>query len=173
MTPMVWKVLGTAAAVAAGAAACALVDRGLRRLQDKIEADRAAAADTAEPAAAPAQEDAPRATPEPERPDLGASLAEAELHDLQHLQKAPGVQSAAAPAPAAADAGALSAEAEAQRQHLIAQLPADGAAEAGPNPNPVMAGAAEAPRTPDGKVDASKICSSEDFCNWEDLGCQG
>ena len=43
----------------------------------------------------------------------------------------------------------------------------------GPNPNPVLAGQAAAPHTPDGRVDAAHLCAPEDFSNWEDLGCRG
>ncbi len=160
MTPMVWKVLGTAAAVAAGAAACALVDRGLRRMEHKIEADRAAAADTAQPAQDAGAESA--AAPEAPAAEAPATAGEAPA--------APAPQEAS-PAPAAPDLGESLAEAE--LRSLMEQLKAEGAQESGPNPNPVMAPPAQAPHTSEGKVDAEKLCAAEDFCNWEDLGCQG
>lgn len=43
----------------------------------------------------------------------------------------------------------------------------------GPNPNPVAAAPAQAPKDADGKFDATRIASPEDFANWEDMGCQG
>lgn len=43
----------------------------------------------------------------------------------------------------------------------------------GPNPNPVAAAPAQAPKDADGKFDATQIASPEDFANWEDMGCQG
>lgn len=43
----------------------------------------------------------------------------------------------------------------------------------GPNPNPVDLGAAEKPLTADGKLDATRIASAEDFGDWDDLGCRG
>lgn len=52
------------------------------------------------------------------------------------------------------------------------QAPA-AAPEAGPNPNPVELGAAEKPLTGDGRLDATRIASPEDFGDWDDLGCQG
>lgn len=47
------------------------------------------------------------------------------------------------------------------------------APDAGPNPNPVHLGAAEKPLTEDGKLDATRIASPEDFGDWDDLGCRG
>ena len=67
-------------------------------------------------------------------------------------------------------------EAEAPEAAPAGETPASPLApgpESGPNPNPVLAGAAEAPRTADGRFDAEKICSPADFADWEDLGCQG
>ncbi|WP_418667810.1 hypothetical protein [Allofournierella sp.] len=51
--------------------------------------------------------------------------------------------------------------------------PAGGAADAAPNPNPVELGAAEKPLTGDGRLDATRIASPEDFGDWDDLGCKG
>ena len=47
------------------------------------------------------------------------------------------------------------------------------APDAGPNPNPVDLRAAEKPLTADGRLDATRIASPEDFGDWDDLGCQG
>ena len=158
MTGMVWKVLGTAAAVAAGAVACAVVDRGLRRLEEKIEADRAAAADTAQPAGEsvpPQPADAPAAPAEAAASGWGSSVP--------HFSEPSGRT--------AADLGENNAEA--QLRALLDQIKTANATESAPNPNPVMAPPAEAPKTPEGKVDVEKLCAAEDFCDWEDLGCQG
>ncbi len=43
----------------------------------------------------------------------------------------------------------------------------------GPNANPVYSPKTETPRTEDGKIDVTKLASPEDFCNWEEHGCQG
>lgn len=45
--------------------------------------------------------------------------------------------------------------------------------EEAPNPNPVEAGPAVAPRDENGKFDPTKIAESADFANWEEQGCQG
>lgn len=42
-----------------------------------------------------------------------------------------------------------------------------------PNANPVYSPAVETPRTADGKIDVTKLASPDDFCNWEEHGCQG
>lgn len=45
--------------------------------------------------------------------------------------------------------------------------------EEAPNPNPVEAGPAVAPKDENGKFDPTKIAESADFANWEEQGCQG
>ena len=42
-----------------------------------------------------------------------------------------------------------------------------------PNPNPVEAGPAVAPKDENGKFDPTRIAESSDFANWEEQGCQG
>ena len=42
-----------------------------------------------------------------------------------------------------------------------------------PNPNPVEAGPAEAPRDETGKFDPTKIADASDFGDWEEQGCKG
>lgn len=42
----------------------------------------------------------------------------------------------------------------------------------GPLVNPVSLGAAEKPLTEDGKLDPTRIASPEDFCDWDEMGCQ-
>ena len=42
-----------------------------------------------------------------------------------------------------------------------------------PNPNPVEAGPAEAPRDETGKFDPTKIAEASDFGDWEEQGCKG
>ena len=42
-----------------------------------------------------------------------------------------------------------------------------------PNPNPVEAGPAEAPRDENGKFDPTKIADASDFGDWEEQGCKG
>ena len=42
-----------------------------------------------------------------------------------------------------------------------------------PNANPVEAGPAVAPRDENGKIDATKIADANDFGDWEEQGCKG
>ena len=42
-----------------------------------------------------------------------------------------------------------------------------------PNPNPVEAGPAVAPKDESGKFDPTKIAEASDFGNWEEQGCKG
>ena len=42
-----------------------------------------------------------------------------------------------------------------------------------PNPNPVEAGPAVAPKDESGKFDPTKIADASDFGDWEEQGCKG
>ena len=42
-----------------------------------------------------------------------------------------------------------------------------------PNPNPVEAGPAVAPKDESGKFDPTKIAEASDFGDWEEQGCKG
>ena len=42
-----------------------------------------------------------------------------------------------------------------------------------PNPNPVEAGPAVAPKDENGKFDPTKIAEASDFGDWEEQGCKG
>ena len=42
-----------------------------------------------------------------------------------------------------------------------------------PNPNPVEAGPAVAPKDASGKFDPTKIADASDFGDWEEQGCKG
>ena len=42
-----------------------------------------------------------------------------------------------------------------------------------PNPNPVEAGPAVAPKDENGKFDATRIADASDFGDWEEQGCKG
>ena len=42
-----------------------------------------------------------------------------------------------------------------------------------PNPNPVEVGPAEAPKDENGKFDPTKIANASDFGDWEEQGCKG
>ena len=154
-----FRILGTAAAVAVTGAAIVALDKILNQKdplhveevefpeeaeQDAAEAEKTAEAyaeaeakaadDAAEQPTAPAESDAPEAPAEP-----------------------------AAEAPAANEPVAL--------PDLSEERPVyDPEA---PNPNPVEAGPAVAPKDENGKFDATKIADASDFGDWEEQGCKG
>ena len=154
-----FRILGTAVAVAVTGAAIVALDKILNQKdplhveevefpeeaeQDAAEAEKTAEAyaeaeakaadDAAEQPAAPAEADAPEAPAEP-----------------------------AAEAPAANEPVAL--------PDLSEERPVyDPEA---PNPNPVEAGPAVAPKDENGKFDATKIADASDFGDWEEQGCKG
>lgn len=154
-----FRILGTAAAVAVTGAAIVALDKILNQKdplhveevefpeeaeQDAAEAEKTAEAyaeaeakaadDAAEQPAAPAEADAPEAPAEP-----------------------------AAEAPAANEPVALPDLSE-ERPVYDPETP---------NPNPVEAGPAVAPKDENGKFDATKIADASDFGDWEEQGCKG
>ena len=149
----IFRILGTAAAVAATGAAIVIMDKFLNEkaapfiesieFPEDAEQDDAEAAKTAEAyaegeakaedeAAAPAEEASPAETP-------AAPKAEAE--------------EPAAPSVPDEERPVYDPEA--------------------PNPNPVEAGPAVAPKDENGKFDATKIADASDFGDWEEQGCKG
>ena len=154
-----FRILGTAAAVAVTGAAIVALDKILNQKdplhveevefpeeaeQDAAEAEKTAEAyaeaeakaadDAAEQPAAPAKADAPEAPAEP-----------------------------AAEAPAANEPVALPDRSE-ERPVYDPEAP---------NPNPVEADPAVAPKDENGKFDATKIADASDFGDWEEQGCKG
>ena len=154
-----FRILGTAAAVAVTGAAIVVLDKILNQKdplhveevefpeeaeQDAAEAEKTAEAyaeaeakaadDAAEQPAAPAEADAPEAPAEP-----------------------------AAEAPAANEPVALP---DLSEERPVYDPDA-------PNPNPVEAGPAVAPKDENGKFDATKIADASDFGDWEEQGCKG
>ena len=150
-----FRILGTAAAVAVTGAAIVALDKILNQKdplhveevefpeeaeQDAAEAEKTAEAyaeaeakaadDAAEPPAAPAEADAPEAPAEPAPAQEPATLEdtseEKPVYDPEAL-----------------------------------------------NPNPVEAGPAVAPKDENGKFDATKIADASDFGDWEEQGCKG
>ena len=53
------------------------------------------------------------------------------------------------------------------------ETPATAASSETPNPNPVEAGPAVAPKDENGKFDPTKIADASDFGDWEEQGCKG
>ena len=142
---VIFRILGTAAAVAATGAAIVIMDKLLNEkaapiiesieFPEEAEKDDAEAAKTAEAyaegearaeaeAAAPAEETAPAEAAEPVTPP-----------DLSE-------------------------------ERPVCDPEA-------PNPNPVEAGPAVAPKDENGKFDPTKIADVSDFGDWEEQGCKG
>ena len=154
-----FRILGTAAAVAVTGAAIVVLDKILNQKdplhveevefpeeaeQDAAEAEKTAEAyaeaeakaadDAAEQPAAPAEADAPEAPPEPAA-EASAANEPVALPDLSEERPVYDPEA--------------------------------------PNPNPVEAGPAVAPKDENGKFDATKIADASDFGDWEEQGCKG
>ena len=131
-----FRILGTAAAVAVTGAAIVALDKILNQ-KDPLHVE------------------------EVEFPEE----AEQDAEEAEKTAEAYAEGEAKAEQPAEAEAAAPAAEEPA------AEAPAyDPEA---PNPNPVEAGPAVAPKDENGKFDATKIADASDFGDWEEQGCKG
>ena len=171
---VIFRILGTAAAVAATGAAIVIMDKLLNEkaapiiesieFPEEAEKDDAEAAKTAEAYAE------------------GEARAEAEAAALLGTgggagegpnPAAPAEETAPAEEPAAPESEAAPAEAAepVTLPDLSEERPVcDPEA---PNPNPVEAGPAVAPKDENGKFDPTKIADVSDFGDWEEQGCKG
>ena len=150
-----FRILGTAAAVAVAGAAIVALDKILNQ-KDPLHVEEVEFPEEAEQDAAEAEKTA-------------EAYAEAEAKAADDAAEQP-------TAPAEADAP------EAPAEPAPAQEPAtleDTSEEKpvydpeAPNPNPVEAGPAVAPKDENGKFDATKIADASDFGDWEEQGCKG
>ena len=150
-----FRILGTAAAVAVTGAAIVALDKILKQ-KDPLHVEEVEFPEEAEQDAAEAEKTA-------------EAYAEAEAKAADDAAEQP-------TAPAEADAP------EAPAEPAPAQEPAtleDTSEEKpvydpeAPNPNPVEAGPAVAPKDENGKFDATKIADASDFGDWEEQGCKG
>lgn len=150
-----FRILGTAAAVAATGAAIVVLDKILNdktplhvesvEFPEEAENDPAEAEKTAE---AYAEGEAKAAAPaQPETPAPAASSA------TPAAEETPAEPAAAPAAPTEGEEPAFDPDA--------------------PNPNPVEAGPAIAPKDESGKFDPTKIADASDFGDWEEQGCKG
>ena len=150
-----FRILGTAAAVAATGAAIVVLDKILNdktplhvesvEFPEEAENDPAEAEKTAE---AYAEGEAKAAAPaQPETPAPAASSA------TPAAEETPAEPAAALAAPTEGEEPAFDPDA--------------------PNPNPVEAGPAVAPKDESGKFDPTKIADASDFGDWEEQGCKG
>ena len=145
----IFRILGTAAAVAATGAAIVIMDKLLNEkaapiiesieFPEEAEKDDAEAAKTAEAYAEGEAKAETAPAEEPAAPETEAAPAEAaEPVTLPDLSEERPVCDPEAP-----------------------------------NPNPVEAGPAVAPKDENGKFDPTKIADVSDFGDWEEQGCKG
>ena len=154
-----FRILGTAAAVAVTGAAIVALDKILNQ-KDPLHVEEVEFPEEAEQDAAEAEKTA-------------EAYAEAEAKAADDAAEQP-------TAPAEADAPEAPAEpaAEASAANEPVALP-DLSEERPvydpetPNPNPVEAGPAVAPKDENGKFDPTKIADVSDFGDWEEQGCKG
>ena len=149
----IFRILGTAAAVAATGAAIVIMDKFLNEkaapfiesieFPEDAEQDDAEAAKTAEAYAE------------------GEAKAEAEA--AAPAEEASPAEESATPE---AEAEAPAASSVPDEEHPVYDPEA-------PNPNPVEAGPAVAPKDESGKFDPTKFAEASDFGDWEEQGCKG
>ena len=150
-----FRILGTAAAVAVTGAAIVALDKILNQ-KDPLHVEEVEFPEEAEQDAAEAEKTA-------------EAYAEAEAKAADDAAEQPA-------APAEADAPEAPAEpAPAQEPAMLEDTSEEKPVydPEAPNPNPVEAGPAVAPKDENGKFDATKIADASDFGDWEEQGCKG
>ena len=155
-----FRILGTAAAVAVTGAAIVALDKLLNE-KDPLHVESVEFPEDAELDAKEA-----------------AKAAEAYAEGEAKAEAAAPAEKAAPEAPAAEPPTEAADEPAAPAANEPVTLPAkDGEKPVydpeAPNPNPVEAGPAEAPRDGTGKFDPTKIADASDFGDWEEQGCKG
>ena len=154
-----FRILGTAAAVAVTGAAIVALDKILNQ-KDPLHVEEVEFPEEAEQDAAEAEKTA-----------KAYAEAEAKAADDAAEQPAAPAEAAAPEAPAEPAAEAPAANEPVTLPDLSEERPVyDPEA---PNPNPVEAGPAVAPKDENGKFDATKIADASDFGDWEEQGCKG
>ena len=152
-----FRILGTAAAVAVTGAAIVALDKILNQ-KDPLHVEEVEF-----------PEDAELDPKEAEKAAEAYAEGEAKAADEANAEAAAAeTPEAAAEPPAAQPAEEAAAPAE----------PAEGGKKPAhdpeaPNPNPVEAGPAAAPKDENGKFDPTKIAEASDFGDWEEQGCKG
>ena len=155
-----FRILGTAAAVAVTGAAIVALDKLLNEKDplhvESVEFPEDAELDSKE----------------------AAKAAEAYAEGEAKAEAAAPAEEAAPEAPAAEQPAEAADEPAAPAANEPVTLPApDGEKPVydpeAPNPNPVEAGPAVAPKDENGKFDATKIADASDFGDWEEQGCKG
>lgn len=147
-----FRILGTAAAVAVTGAAIVVLDKILNQ-KDPLHVEEVEFPEEAEKDAEEAEKTA-EAYAEA-REEAKAADAAAETADT-----------AAEEAPEAPAEDAPQTQPETAEERPVYDPEA-------PNANPVEAGPAVAPKDESGKFDATKIADANDFGDWEEQGCKG
>ena len=151
-----FRILGTAAAVAVTGAAIVALDKILNQ-KDPLHVEEVEF-----------PEDAELDPKEAEKAAEAYAECEAKAADEANAEAAAAEAPEAAAEPAAQPAEEAAAPA----------APAEGGEKPvcdpeAPNPNPVEAGPAVAPKDESGKFDPTKIAEASDFGDWEEQGCKG
>lgn len=150
-----FRILGTAAAVAVTGAAIVALDKILNQ-KDPLHVEEVEFPEDAELDPKEAEKAAEAyAEGEAKAADEANAEAAAEAPEASAEPAAQPVEEAAAPA-APAEGG----------EKPVCDPEA-------PNPNPVEAGPAVAPKDESGKFDPTKIAEASDFGDWEEQGCKG
>ena len=144
-----FRILGTAAAVAVTGAAIVVLDKILNQ-KDPLHVEEVEFPEEAEKTAEEAEKTA-------------EAYAEAEAKEEAKAADAAAEAAKEAPAPAE---NAPQTQPETAKERPVYDPEA-------PNANPVEAGPAVAPRDENGKIDATKIADANDFGDWEEQGCKG
>ena len=151
-----FRILGTAAAVAVTGAAIVALDKILNQT-DPLHVEEVEFPEDAE-----------------QNAEEAAKTAEAYAEGEAKAADEANAEAAAAETPeAAAEPAAQPAE-----EAAAPAAPAEGGKKPvcdpeAPNPNPVEAGPAVAPKDESGKFDPTKIAEASDFGDWEEQGCKG
>ena len=140
-----FRILGTAAAVAVTGAAIVVLDKILNQ-KDPLHVEEVEFPEDAEKDAEEAEKTA-EAYEEAKAADAAAEAAEE-----------------TAPEAPAEDAPQTQPETAEERPVYDPEAP---------NANPVEAGPAVAPKDENGKIDVTKIADANDFGDWEEQGCKG
>ena len=150
-----FRILGTAAAVAVTGAAIVALDKILNQ-KDPLHVEEVEFPEDAELDPKEAEKAAEAyAEGEAKAADEANTEAAAEAPKAAAEPSAQPAEEAAAPAAPAEDGEKPVFDPEA------------------PNPNPVEAGPAVAPKDESGKFDPTKIAEASDFGDWEEQGCKG
>lgn len=147
-----FRILGTAAAVAVTGAAIVVLDKILNQ-KDPLHVEEVEFPEDAEKDAEEAEKTAEAYAEAEAKEEAKAADAAAEA-----AQEAPAEETPAEDAP--------------QTQPETAEERPVYDPEA-PNANPVEAGPAVVPKDENGKIDATKIADANDFGDWEEQGCKG